>query len=98
MELKMLFDESFNGEMDVDYDDDDDDAADDDEEEYGNDDEDDDYLWQGMNREWKGRRGASICTEVKRSRNPEKFSLLTASFWSSLTTNAIIYPDNDDQR
>ena len=44
MELKMLFDESFNGEMDVDYDDDNDDAADDDEEEGGNDDDDDDYL------------------------------------------------------
>ena len=30
----------------------------------------DDYLWQGMNGEWKGGRGASIRTEVKRSRNP----------------------------
>ena len=33
-------------------------------------DADDNYLWQGMNREWKGGRGASIRTEVKRSRNP----------------------------
>ena len=41
MELKMLFDESFNGEMDVDDDQDNDDAADDDDEEDG---EDDDYL------------------------------------------------------
>lgn len=35
-------------------------------------DDDDDYLWQGMNREWEGRWGSSIRTEVKRSRNPVK--------------------------
>ena len=29
------------------------------------------YLGEGVYREWKGRRGASICTEVERSWNPE---------------------------
>jgi len=27
-------------------------------------------LGEGVYREWKGRRGASICTEVERSWNP----------------------------
>ena len=35
------------------------------------------YLGEGVDREWKWRRGTSISTEVKWSRNPAQFSSLT---------------------
>ena len=38
------------------------------------------YLGEGVDREWKWRRGSSICTEVKWSRNPKQFSSLTDMF------------------
>ena len=56
----------------------DDDVVDDDDDDDDDVDDDDDYLGEGMNREGKGRRGASIGTEVKRSRDPENFSPSTS--------------------
>ena len=53
------------------------------------DDDDDDYLWQGMNREWKGGRGASIRTEVKRSRNPaNKINIMLSFYMTSIITSS----------
>ena len=40
---------------------------------------------QGVDRECKWRRGSSIGTEVKRSRNPAKFSSLTAMLSFNIT-------------
>ena len=43
-------------------------------------------MGEGVDREWKWRRGSSICTEVKWSRNPKQFSSLTEMFLFNMRT------------